>query len=60
MAVIYEDFIRCSCGCADYKEEKTLTFNKSLLPRDSKLVQLPAMAYEYRYLCTGCNKELQL
>lgn len=58
MAIMSEDFIRCECGSADFREETILTFHKAVLPRDSKTTKLVPMDSEYHYVCRSCGKEL--
>ena len=55
---VQEDFIRCSCGCADFKEDRILTFRNTVKSRDTKRIPLPYMEEEFRYFCRQCDKEL--
>lgn len=58
MAVIYEDFIRCSCGESEFIEERRITLHKKILERTDKSQPLAAMDVQYVYACVGCGKIL--
>jgi uncharacterized protein (DUF2225 family) len=52
MAVVYEEFIRCSvCGCAEFKKEELLTFHKKILPRQSATMELSPLETRIVYVC---------
>lgn len=58
MGVVYEEFIRCTCDNATFREEKQVTVHKKVLKRSSLLLPIASIDEEYRYFCTKCNEEL--
>lgn len=56
MAVINEDFVRCSCGNADFEEKRIVTLAKTAARPDRHSLY-PVMDAEVRYYCTQCHKE---
>lgn len=62
MAAIYEDFIRCECGGADFKEETIVTLPKGLRKRgmDEQHIQHPTLEKQVNYVCIACNKKMDL
>ena len=62
MAAIYEEFIRCKCGGADFREEKIGTLPKGLRQRrqDEQHIVHPSVETHVNYICTACNKKLDI
>lgn len=62
MAAIYEEFIRCECGGADFREEKIVTLPKGLRKRnmDEQHITHPSIETHVNYICTKCNKKMDL
>jgi hypothetical protein len=62
MAVVHEEFIRCSCGCADFKEETVVTLPKGLQPRyiNERETPQPALERTINYYCAACGTKLNV
>lgn len=58
---IHEDFHRCECGSADFKEEKVVTLLKGRPRSEMDYSKKRAVLDEQiHYICTGCNKKQDL
>ena len=64
MAIFEEEFLRCSCGSAEFIEKKILVINKNALKykRDVKTISTfkNLLETEIRYVCDKCGKELNI
>lgn len=64
MPIINEDFIRCSCGNAEFVKEEVVTLPRYLqdMPRYGleKSAKLPTLDKKIQYICTNCHKVLDI
>lgn len=62
MPVMHEDFIRCSCGNADFKEDVVVTLPTGLKPRyiNEKHIAHPTLDRKVEYICTNCGKKQEI
>lgn len=62
MPVIHEDFVRCECGHADFKKEEVVTLPLGLRPRyqNELHIEHPTLDKQIHYVCTRCNKKLDI
>lgn len=57
MAVISEDFIRCSaCGYPEFEKREVVTIPKGV-KREDKTISYPALETTVSYNCVVCGKE---
>lgn len=52
--IINEDFIRCECGQAYFREVKSVLIHKASTEKEVILLK-----EESKYLCSHCGKEAQ-
>ena len=62
MPVMHEDFIRCKCTNAEFEKKEIVTLPTGLRPRykNELGVEHPALEKEIQYICTRCNRSLDI
>jgi hypothetical protein len=62
MPVLHEEFIRCSCGNADFEEKVVVTLPNQIKKRyvNELGVAHPTLEKQIHYICTGCEKRLDI
>lgn len=60
MAILNEEFLRCSCGGADFRKEEIVTLPLKVKKRYGleRANELPILDKTVIYVCTSCLQQL--